>query len=326
MHEHTETTLVTEAYNLAEGMGYAELEAAVATITAMAATRPSVEALLVDGSNDARVIALVARHPGLRHVVVPNGGYDALKNAAANAANGRFVVYLDGDCRPLAPDWLERLIAPIRAGDAQATAGTTVYDDFSATGIACSIMDWGYLWDDPGGAVGCYASNNVAFERELRCAVPAPEDDRLRCNCFLHTQQLARRGVPIRHVPDAIAVHQMPELARERDRRARDLVSACWNDPLLRETAWLAEPATAAMRFIDDILQADAQRFHGAPAALGLTPENRDAVMAEIIRLREIDLVAIRETIAEGERNGENAAAVAAHRAWRAAQAGVAAN
>ena len=46
--------------------------------------------------------------------------------------------------------------------------------------------------------------------------------------------------------------------------------------------------------------------------------------MAEIIRLREIDLVAIRETIAAGERNGENATAVAAHRAWRAARAGVA--
>lgn len=310
-----ETTLVTEAYNLAEGMGYAELEAAVAAVMAVAATQRTVEPLLVDGSDDPRVASLVARHPGLRHVPVPGASYDALKNAAAAAASGRFIAYLDGDCRPLSPEWLEHLLAPLRAGEAVATAGTTFYDDPSPTGIACSIMDWGFLWDDPGGAVGCYSSNNVAFVRETRCAIPAP-DGKLRCNCYLHTQQLARRGIRVRHVASALVVHQMPELDKERPRRARDLVGACWNDPLLRETAWLADPATAPMRFLDDIVQADAQRFHTAPAALGLTDANRDAVAREIMRLRELDLEAIRAAVDEGERNGENAAAVAAHRAW----------
>ncbi|HET7844625.1 MAG TPA: glycosyltransferase [Xanthomonadales bacterium] len=310
-----ETTLVTEAYNLAEGMGYAELEAAVAAVMGVAAKQPGVEPLLIDGSDDARVVALVARHAGLRHVPVPGANYDALKNAAATAAHGRFIAYLDGDCRPLADDWLDRLLAPIRAGEAVATAGTTFYDDRTPTGIACSIMDWGFLWDDPGGAVGCYSSNNVAFEREMRCAIPAP-DGKLRCNCYLHTQQMARRGIRVRHVADAIVVHQLPDLDKERPRRARDLVGACWNDPLLRETAWLADPATAPLRFLDDIVQADAQRFHTAPKALGLTDANRDAVAQEIMRLRELDLDALRAAVAEGERSGENAAAVAAHRAW----------
>jgi len=324
MPEAIETTLVTEAFNLAEGMGYAELETAVATIATLAATTPGVEALLVDGSGDRRVAALVARHPGMQHVPVPGASYDALKNAAAQAARGRYVAYLDGDCRPLDSGWLDRLLAPIRAGEAVATAGTTLYDDRTPTGIACSIMDWGFLWDDPGGAVGCYASNNVAFERELRCAIPAP-DGKLRCNCYLHTQLLARRGIRVRHVPDAVAVHQLPDLAKERPRRARDLVGACWNDPLLSETAWLADPATAPMRFIDDVVRADAQRLHAAPAVLGLSDANREAVAHEILRLRELDLEAIRAAIAEGERSGENAAALAAHRAWLEARRSLAA-
>ena len=104
MAQTIETTLVTEAYNLAEGMGYAELEAAVATVAGIASAQPTVEALLVDGSDDPRVTTLVARHPGLVHVPVPGADYDALKNAAAQAARGRYVAFLDGDCRPLSPD------------------------------------------------------------------------------------------------------------------------------------------------------------------------------------------------------------------------------
>ena len=45
----------------------------------------------------------------------------ASPSSPAPTVASAIVVYLDGDCRPLAPDWLERLIAPIRAGDAQAT-------------------------------------------------------------------------------------------------------------------------------------------------------------------------------------------------------------
>jgi hypothetical protein len=319
-----EVTLVTEAYNLAEGMGFAELEAAVAAVAAIAAAQPRAEALLVDATVDARVDALLARHPSVRHVPVPGAAYDALKNAAAEAAHGRFVAYMDGDCRPRSPDWLDRLLAPLRDGTAIATAGTTLYDDRSPTGIACSIMDWGFLWDDPGGAVGCYSSNNVAFERALRCSLPAPAG-KLRCNCWLHTRQMARNGVKVRHVPDAIVLHQLPEVPKERARRARDLVAACWNDPLLPQTAWLADPATAALRFIDDLILEDAQRFHSAPAALGLADSNRDAVADAIMRLREADFAVIRDTIAQGERNGENAVALAAHAAWREAKRGVAA-
>ena len=58
MAQTIETTLVTEAYNLAEGMGYAELEAAVATVAGIASAQPTVEALLVDGSDDPRDVRI----------------------------------------------------------------------------------------------------------------------------------------------------------------------------------------------------------------------------------------------------------------------------
>jgi hypothetical protein len=180
-------------------------------------------------------------------------------------------------------------------------------------------MDFGFLWDSPDGTLGCYASNNVAFERELRCTVPPPEGD-LRCNCFAHAQLLKRRGTPVLHVSDALVVHALPDLAKERHRRGYDLVAACWNDPLLRESAWLGPPETSAMRFIDDAVKLDAQRFHGAPPELGLDARNRDAVAAEILRLRELDLEGVRLALSEGEANGRNAQARAAHAHWREAR------
>jgi hypothetical protein len=44
---------------------------------------------------------------------VPGKTYDGQKNALAIAAQGEFLVYLDGDCVPCSDDWLERLLSPL---------------------------------------------------------------------------------------------------------------------------------------------------------------------------------------------------------------------
>lgn len=313
-----EITLVTEAYNLAEGQGWDELVNAVATIGKLARAHDA-ETILTDPSGDPRIAELVASHAGLRYLAVPGATYDEQKLAAARSARGTLLVFLDGDCRPAADDWLPRLLAPLRAGSARAVGGQTFYDDFGPRGIACTIMDFGVLWDAPGGDLGCYSSNNCAFDRDLFIEVP-PGDGGMRCNCYAHAQALIRRGTPVRHVPEALVLHELPDVAKERARRGRELVVACWADPLLRETAWLAPGHKAAMRFIDDVIHADAQRFHTAPAALGLGPHNALAVEREILALRELDYAGVLAALAEGEADGRNARARAEHAAFRAAQ------
>ena len=314
----TEISLVTESFNLAEGQSFEAFAATCRALTGML-SQQSAEILVCDASNDARVAALVATLPSAALLPSQGLGYDAQKNLAARTARGRYVVYLDGDCRPCREDWLDLLLQPLRDGRAQASGGTSFYDALSPTAMAMSIIDFGYTWERPDAALDCYAANNVAFTTTLRCEIPAVEEG-MRCNCYAHTQELRRRGREILSVVDAEVLHEMPDVERERQRRGYDVAAACWVNPLQIESSALA-PTDAALRWHRArFAHLDQQRLRCAPATLGITSDNIGEVHAEILRLRRLDLVGLAEALQEGERDGRNAEARATFNPWLAAQ------
>ncbi len=313
-------SLVTESFNVVDGQSFAGLAGAMAALRAIAA-RGDAEILVTDAIGDGRVQALAAEADVPVRVIDAAGlDYDAQKNRAAEAARGHYLAFLDGDCRPLHDDWLERLTAPLRDGTADAVGGLTLYDDSSPGGIAATVMDFGYVWDQPDGRLGCYTSNNVAFLRSLRCELPVAEDSGLRCNCYAHAQALLRDGRRLRFAADAVVLHEPPDVAKERYRRGWDLVAACWSNPLQIETAQL-HPTEAAFHWrLRRLQHLDAVRVRLAPAAVGIDDGNRGAVLGEIARLRRMEAVGLRDALLAGEADGRNAAARAAFAHWQAAR------
>lgn len=300
-----EITLATESFNLEEGQSFEELRSALVTIGEYLQRRQDCEALLVDTSNDPRVAALVAAiDPRIRHLRAPGLSYDHAKDLAAASARGRFVVYLDGDCTPDRPDWLDTLVAPLRSGTALATGGLTLYAGDSLLTHVSSLLDFGFLFNPKEGKLPCYASNNVAFDRELRCEV-RPPDGPLRTHCFAHAQILLRRGTPIMHVPTAQVWHELPALMKERLRRGYDHVGASWVDASLRPEQWLANPALRLARLYFRHLRLDWRRMRHAPAQLRLRGWRRIPAIGLAACLRLIELrgawQAIRETPARLE-------------------------
>ena len=80
---------------------------------------PPLEVIVADdGSSDAT--AAVAEGAGARVLRLPHRGPAAARNAAAAVARGDVLVFLDGDMA-CAPEFLERLVAPIAAGRAIGT-------------------------------------------------------------------------------------------------------------------------------------------------------------------------------------------------------------
>lgn len=314
-----EFSLVTESFNVVDGQSFAGLQGAIAALTAIA-RRVDAEILITDAIGDGRVRALAASAEVPIRVLDAVGlDYDAQKNLAANAARGRYVAYLDGDCLPRREDWLERITAPLRDGEADAVGGLTVYDDPSVTGIAATVMDFGYVWDAADGSLGCYSSNNVAFRRELRCALPIDASE-LRCNCYAHTQALLRDGRRVRFAVDAVVAHEVPDMPAERHRRGWDVVAACWSNPRQVETTQLHPTQTAFEWQLRRLQHLDLVRLQRAPQAVGVHAGNRDAVLDEIVRLRRIEAAGLRDALIAGEREGRNAAARAAFAQWRDAQ------
>jgi hypothetical protein len=290
-----EASLVVETYNVEEGTGLDRLRLALRAAFASAGGT-ALEVLLADVSPGARVGAAVASEfPDLVVVAAPGATYDGAKAAAARAARGRFVAYLDADCRP-DPGWLERLLAPLRRGEAVAVGGFTRYEGGFLAAVE-SVLDFGFLLPRRRRPVGCYASNNSAFLRDALLACPVP-DGPLRCHCYAHAQRLLRSGRPVLLVPDAACTHELPPFFRERVRRGRDLVVACRVDPALPEARFLRWGPLGAFRFYGANVRLDWRRLAlgGRDAGLRAWQVPLAALAVPLVRL--VDLVGIAAALA----------------------------
>jgi hypothetical protein len=231
-----ECSLIVETFNYLEGTPLSSMRNALRAATACAIDDQN-EVILADVSGDAEISRMLATEfPAARYLDAVGLGYDEAKALAAEQARGRYVVYLDCDCLPRS-GWFERIIAPLRSGEAKAVAGLPWYGDGYPAKLQW-LMDFGFLLPRRNRQLGCYPSNNSAFIRDLLLRVPEPEGP-LRCHCYAHAQKLAREGAPVMLVANAEVTHERPPLLRERLRQGYDMIAACWVDPQLPEARWL---------------------------------------------------------------------------------------
>jgi hypothetical protein len=137
--------------------------------------------------------------------------YYAHKNAGFDATTGEIVAFIDGDCTP-GPRWLERLVAPIRAGEAKVAAGRTRYPAGPAA-IAGTAVDFP-LFPSPlaRGAVRNFFANNVAFARDVFAARRYPElPEMFHGQCQVLALRLQAEGVIVRLSEGAVLEHAWPD-------------------------------------------------------------------------------------------------------------------
>jgi hypothetical protein len=300
-------TLVTEAYNLAEGQSEASFLRAVGEVDAIASRNENVEIVVMDPTTDNIAAPILARHfPKMKALHLAGQTYDGQKNTVCRMSMSKFVVFLDGDCKPQHEDWLSRILEPFADPKIPAVSGMTFYEDFSITGKAMTILDFGFLFAPANSPLGCYVSNNIAFRREAMLTLPIPDEGFMRCHCYKHAQLMSRAGQAIRFQPKALVHHELPDVNKERHRRGYDYVSTLWADPELNETAWLEASDT----FVNRVLQQNAElavgRLKKAPPELKITAAEVEPIEKEIRRLVLLDGPGVWEGLKHGEANGLN--------------------
>src|SRR5439155_1735828 len=196
---------------------------------------PAAEVVALDSGSRDGTLALLAEHP-VRVEHLARFTYGAALNRGAALARGALVVYLSAHCRPLARDWLARLLAPFTDPQVVASFGRQVpvpgVNPIEALTTARNFPPApppGVLFSTANGAVRRAAVLAQPFDEEIAIA----ED-------HLWARGAAER---IAYVPEAAVAHSHPMglgpwrarfyahgLAAEYARRRRG-VELPWGEP-----------------------------------------------------------------------------------------------
>lgn len=308
-------TIVTEAYNITEGQSAEALRRTINFIDEHLESHPDHEALLMDSADGVLAGRLLEGLSDRWRCISRQGAnYEVLKDLGVQEARGEYVCYLDGDCIPHSKDWVHRILAPIREGITQAVGGLTIYEGDSALAHACSILDFGFLFQQPGTDLGCYASNNVAFTRAFRLESKPPQTE-MRCTCYAHAQQLWRDGTPVLFEPKARAYHELPSVKKERFRRGYDHVASCWTDPMVLESGMLdGDEGQVVRRISERQLRLAKLRHQVYRDLVELDDRIHDEIDKLLPRLVALERFGIHCAYREGQMSGANARAMEAHR------------
>ncbi len=84
----------------------------------------AVEILVIDSGSRDGTLEIVAAHPNVRLVQIPNAefGHGKTRNLAAQLATGEFIAFLTHDAIPAHDRWLRELLAPMRDLDSEVRA------------------------------------------------------------------------------------------------------------------------------------------------------------------------------------------------------------
>ncbi len=303
-NEKLEASIVVESYTHGEGGDFGRFRNVLQAATQMAATHGNTQVLVTDTHGDQALLDLLAREfPAVERVDALGLSYDEAKTKAAQQAQSRFVLYLDGDCLPQ-DGWLERHLEVLRSGKVHATGGFTRYDGGFLASV-CSVMDFGFLLPRGNRTLACYASNNSGFRRDTLIESPVPHGP-MRCRCYAHAQLLKRRKTPVMMVPNAVVLHEVQPFRVERFRQGYDAVAACWTDPTLPETPWLRLGPLAAFPLYARNVLLDWRRLQNGRRDLNLKNWQISPALALYPFFRLVDLAGMLSALTKPRPNDES--------------------
>ena len=289
--------IIIESYNLKEGTSHDRFREILQAATDMTKQDGNGEVLIADSYGSPALAELLQKDfPNIRHVIAEGDTYDEAKAKAAEAARGKFVLFLDGDCIP-EPGWQHHLLQGLRSGEVGCGGYTRYEGKFLAA--LMSIMDFGFFYPKKSRPLKCYASNNSGFRKTLLQECPVPEGD-LRCRCYFHAQQLWRRGTPVKFVPEAQVLHELPPVVRERTRQGYDMVASAWADSELPQARWTKWGWLSAPLFYGMSVWLDTKRMFSGYRDLGLSPVGLVGSLPLFPLFRLLDLGGIMRALTRG--------------------------
>lgn len=197
-----------------------------------------VEVLVIDSGSTDGTLRIIAEHPAVRLVTIPNEefGHGRTRNQAAHLARGRYVAYLTHDAVPAHDRWLYELLKPFEITDrVVAVMGSQIprpsafpllkydirstFDNFGPGFGTTLFYDDDFIRDDAvRNAVGFYSDVNSAARRDILTG-PVPYRDVSYAEDQLFGRDVIAAGYMKAYAPRASVLHSNDMTLREFDDR-----------------------------------------------------------------------------------------------------------
>jgi glycosyltransferase involved in cell wall biosynthesis len=160
------------------------------------------------------VIAQFAHQMVVRLVIQPRAGPGKARNTGSAVARGRYLAFIDDDCRP-APDWLIVLADEFERDDRRLLGGRVANALTQNLYAETSAWITRFVYDYNQGATArepFFTSNNIAVSAEFfhelggftTFSLSATAEDKEFCDRW------RSRGLALAHVPEAVVYHAHP--------------------------------------------------------------------------------------------------------------------
>lgn len=214
-----------------------------------------VEILVIDSGSTDATLQILAAHPRVRLVQIPNQefGHGRTRNRAAHLARGRFVAYLTHDAVPATDRWLYELLKPFELSERVAAVMgsqiarpsafpllkyeiTSVFEGFGPRFGTTLFYDDDFIADEAvRNAVTFYSDVNSAARRDVLTG-PVPYRDVSYAEDQLFGRDVIAGGYLKAYAPRAAVVH------------SNDMTLGEYDDRMVAETMGLREVGIAVAK------------------------------------------------------------------------------
>ena len=259
----------------------ANLERCIGLLAAQTLPRRQFEVVVAD-NNSRCGIDEVRRvcGDGARVILAPVQGAGPARNAAVEVSRGRFLAFIDSDCRP-APAWLERGMAALSNGQIVGGRVDVDYEDPAhPTGVEAFERVFAFNFKRYIEELGFSGSGNMLVSREIfdrvggfRTEVAEDAD---------WGRRAVAAGYRFRYAPDVVVSHPArrtwPELVQKSRKLAREAFAATVERPGGRAIWFVRSFAILASPFAHWVTVARSQKLENA--------EQRMKVIGVLFRIR----------------------------------------
>lgn len=213
------------------------------------------EVLVVDNGSEDTTLEILGDFPSVTVLNEPQPGSYRARNLAVQAAQGKFLLFTDADCRPQ-PDWVSTALALADEGQVVGVIGGRIelYREGGGSDCAAAFEELTSFNQEGYTAANRCVTANWLCRKDVLQQVGGFNAEMLSGGDFDCARRIAEEGYPINYAPEMLVEHPIRAALSGLIAKRRRVVGGMWTIDGLKDESWLRSMVGLAKNGMRQIL------------------------------------------------------------------------